>query len=833
MLKLLVVFVGSLSCISGLVINPPQQLADKEPYSFDDIFDPTLRPRGFSPRWVPGKDQFYYRSATGNRAVFLHDAETDVVIELLSNATFNQLGTGTYYFSHDMADVLFAYEVSSVWRHSFNAKYQILHNGEPDLIKFPRGDLEDKVIQFAGWSPSSSALSFVYENNLYVQANVTSDPVQVTTDGHLTDVFNGVADWLYEEDVTSESSTHFWSPNSEYIVYARINATEVPFQSWPVYGDKSDVFGKTQEIRYPKAGHITEDGKPGPTSKVDMFVYDVAAGGPIKPLPPPTEFASEDHYFLQVAWINGTHVFIMWANRVQNHSISVFYDVTEASPSPITVLEHKVPNGWLEVVPPAPWFTDSESYITIHPREIEGSGLWRQPAIVSLTNGTVTPLIEPGMKEEVDTIYGYDKAKNVVYYSTTAGNATERLIYRVGTPDAHPDDRPKTCLTCDMGGGCRYITSSFSSSTTHYFVNCRGPEIPTYWLRRSDNSTKRLPIEENADVKALLDMKALPTRVFFKIPVDGGKYEADAELFIPPDHEEGKVYPLLLYAYAGPGSQRVMATYPIGGSTTNWLMYLKSTHKLAMVSIDGRGASGRGEDYKFLMYRNMGTVEIEDQIQAGRYLNETAIDATLKIVNATLPKAIFGWSYGGFTTAHVLGTDSDVFKCGVSVAPATTFRFYDAAYTERFLGLSTPDDDELGYNQTDVIAKVDNFKDKKYMIAHGMADDNVHFMHATHMIRALSDAGVMFRQNIYVDQDHSITTPGQSRHLYRSMTEFLLNDCWGTTTPLGAAPPNNPPPTLPTTTLPTTTTTGAASLRATCSILVALFLLRSSLTSWT
>jgi len=839
MLKLLVVFVGSLSCISGLVINPPQQLADKEPYSFEDIFNRTLRPRVFSPRWVPGKDQFYYRSATptGNGSVFLHDAGTDVVTELLNNTIFNDLYTGTYYFSHDMADVLFAYEVSSVWRHSFNAKYQILHNGQRDLVAFPRGDFEDGVIQFAGWSPSSSALSFVYKNNLYVQANVTSIPVQVTDDGVLDDIFNGVADWLYEEDVTSESSTHYWSPNSEYIVYARINATEVPFQSWPVYGDKSDVFGKTRQIRYPKAGHITEDGKPGPTSQVDMYVYDVALGGR-KALPPPTEFESQDHYFLQVAWINGTHVFIMWANRVQNHSISVYYDVTEADPSPVTVLDHKVPNGWLEVVPPAPWFIDSESYITIHPRPVPvgSSSRWRQPAIVSLTDGTVTPLLNPDMQEEVDTIYGYDNVSKVVYYSTTSGNATERLIWRVGTPEATVADRTARCVTCDMPEGCRYITSSFSSSAKHYFVNCRGPEIPTYELRSVDDSTKRLPMEDNADVKVLLDMKALPTRVFFKIPVDGGKYEADAELFIPPDHEEGKVYPLLLYAYAGPGSQRVMATYPIGGSTTNWLMYLKSTHKLAMVSIDSRGASGRGEDYKFLMYRNMGTVEIEDQIQAGRYLDNATIDATLKIVNATLPKAIFGWSYGGFTTAHVLGTDSDVFKCGVSVAPATTFRFYDAAYTERFLGLSTPDDDELGYNQTDVIAKVDNFKDKKYMIAHGMADDNVHFMHATHMIRALSDAGVMFRQNIYVDQDHSITAPGQSRHLYRSMTEFLLNDCWGTTTPLGAAPPNNPPPTLPptlpTTTLPTTTTTGAASLRATCSILVALFLLRSSLTSW-
>jgi len=708
-----------------------------------------------------------------------------------------------------------------VWRHSFNARYKIRNLPNGADIAFPHGDLAGEVLQLVEWAPSTSALSFVYQNNLYVQLRIDADPIQITTTGHPTDVFNGIADWLYEEDVISESSTHYWSPDNEHIAYARINVTNVPVLSWPVYGDKSDVFGETHNIRYPKAGHVMTDGKPGPTAEVELFVVSVTATEPLesKRLPPPIPFDSEDHYYLQVEWINETHVFVMWANRVQNRSISVFYDVTENEPSPFTVLDYTETNGWLEVVPPKPWFTSSDSYVTIHPRKI-GNGQWRQPAIISLNGtGNVTHLITGDLEEEVDTIYAFDKVNNIVYYSTTHGNAMERMIWRVGTPDAAPADRNATCVTCNMPPSCRYITSSFSSNAKHFMVNCRGPEIPTTRLRRVDNATKDEPMELNADVKALLDMKALPTRVFFKIPVDEGRYEADAELFIPPGHEDGMTYPLLVYAYAGPGSQRVVATYPIGGSTTNWLMYLKSTHKLAMVSIDSRGASGRGDAYKFLMYRNMGTVEIQDHIQAGRFF-QTVTNATLKIVNVTKPMAIFGWSYGGFTTAHVLGDTTEVFKCGVSVAPATTFRFYDSAYTERFLGLATPNDDELGYNQTDVIAKAGNFRNKKFMIAHGIADDNVHFMHTTHMIRALSDAGVMFRQNIYVDQDHSITAPGQSRHLYQSMTEFLLNDCWGTTKPLGTEDDAPPASTVP------------PSVTQTNSIVVGLLLLCSLLALW-
>jgi len=72
-------------------------------------------------------------------------------------------------------------------------------------------------------------------------------------------------------------------------------------------------------------------------------------------------------------------------------------------------------------------------------------------------------------------------------------------------------------------------------------------------------------------------------------------------------------------SYAGPGSQRVVKTYPIGGSTNNWLTYLKSTHKVVVASVDSRGAIGRGDKFKFEMYRNLGTVEIQDQIAVARY----------------------------------------------------------------------------------------------------------------------------------------------------------------------------------------------------------------------
>ena len=47
--------------------------------------------------------------------------------------------------------------------------------------------------------------------------------------------------------------------------------------------------------------------------------------------------------------------------------------------------------------------------------------------------------------------------------------------------------------------------------------------------------------------------------------------------------------------------------------------------------------------------------------------------------------AIWGWSYGGYMTSMVMGNGTDVFSCGMAVAPVTDWRYYDAIYTGVFV----------------------------------------------------------------------------------------------------------------------------------------------------
>jgi len=767
-----------LSLLCALTTALPQESprAGLEPYSFEDIFNSSLRPRGFSARWASGQDMFYYRDVDDGN-VYLYNALEDTKEILVKSSDFVEAGSSsTYFMSQDLTHVLFAYDTEPLWRHSFSAKYKILELNTSTWYDFPEGALANSTLDYAQWAPSGLSLSFVHKHDLYYQANPSTDAVALTSDGDEMNIFNGVPDWLYEEDVLSDRVSHYWSPDNKYICYARLDDTLVPSISWPLYGDKSNVFGFTREIKYPKAGDVDADtGEAGPNTLVELFIVDVTTPTNKVKLLPPTELANVHHYYLQVSWANRSSVHVVWANRVQNHSSSAYYDATSATPLPLTGLVYNVSGGWVEVPPPSPWFLEADKYITIHPRPVDTSGNWRHLAIVTLgspdveflTNGT----------EEIDAIYGYDEVNQLIYYSSTNGDSTERHIKMLRLSDLSVE-----CLTCNYPPDCRYITSSFSTSALHYFVNCRGPEIPTYTLRSRVDLNKNRVLESNSQVKAALAQKALPTREFVNIAIGGG-YLGVAEIFTPPDHVQGNKYPLFLYAYAGPGSQRVMKTFPIGSSTNNWLTYLKSSHKIAVASVDSRGASVRGDKFKFEMYRKLGTVEVQDQISAGRHFD------SLPLIDNARPKAIFGWSYGGGTAAHVIGDPTRVFTCGISVAPVTTKAYYDTAYTERYLALATADDDAQGYDNTDVMNKVNNFKNKTYMIAHGMADDNVHYMHATQLIKYLEDADIMFRQNAYIDQNHGISAPGQSKHLYHSMTEFLLNDCWGGTLNLPINPP--------------------------------------------
>jgi dipeptidyl-peptidase-4 len=170
------------------------------------------------------------------------------------------------------------------------------------------------------------------------------------------------------------------------------------------------------------------------------------------------------------------------------------------------------------------------------------------------------------------------------------------------------------------------------------------------------------------------------------------------------------------------------------------------------------------------MYRGFGTDEVTSVIEAAAWLK-----SNLSYIDPTRT-AIWGWSYGGFLSLSVLGhDDDDVFTCGASVAPVVDWRLYDTYYTERYMDLL--DNNLEGYEYSRVFKRLEPLRRKPFYMMHGTHDDNVHYQQSMLLAAALEEKDILFRQQSYPDQDHSIND--YHLHIYHSLTDFFLNDCSG------------------------------------------------------
>ena len=228
----------------------------------------------------------------------------------------------------------------------------------------------------------------------------------------------------------------------------------------------------------------------------------------------------------------------------------------------------------------------------------------------------------------------------------------------------------------------------------------------------------------------------------------------------PTDFDTTALHPLLLVQYSGPDSQEVLDSWSI-----DWEYYL-TQQGYVVACVDGRGTGARGAEFRKCTYRQLGTLEVRDQIEAARYLGaQPGIDPQ-RI-------GIWGWSYGGFMTLMCMSAPDSPFKAGIAVAPVTDWRLYDAAYTERFM--RRPQENFIGYDTASALLRADSLQGK-LLIVHGTADDNVHVQNTMLYVARLVEAGKQFEMQIYPDKNHSILGKQTRRHLYTRKCDFLFHN---------------------------------------------------------
>jgi dipeptidyl-peptidase-4 len=256
------------------------------------------------------------------------------------------------------------------------------------------------------------------------------------------------------------------------------------------------------------------------------------------------------------------------------------------------------------------------------------------------------------------------------------------------------------------------------------------------WLSSQDG-TRRFVIEENANPPILGFERG--TLEWAEVKARDGT-TLYASLLKPAAFDPQKRYPVVVSIYGGPHGQTVTNSW----AALSPFEHLLSSRGFLVWSLDNRGMAARGAAFESAVHRDLGRVELEDQLAGIEYLKSLPCVDPARI-------GITGGSYGGYMTLYALTNAPDVFRAGVAVYPVTDWTFYDSIYTERYMG--TPEGIPQGYETSSPLKKAGQLK-ADLLLIHGSADDNVHLANTLSFVAALIKAGRPYSLQIHPRQAH-------------------------------------------------------------------------------
>ncbi|XP_011494919.1 PREDICTED: venom dipeptidyl peptidase 4 isoform X2 [Ceratosolen solmsi marchali] len=729
--------------------------------SLHDWLSGSLSTKSFNGTWLSG-NEILYEDVRGNLMIFNTSAKKSHNVFRERNDIF--ITSFDHQFSADRKYLLLAFNYQRLFRHTYLAHYKILNL--ETLHETFLNENDSPVLQLVVWAPQGNALIYIFQNNIYYRPHAEiAEDYQITYNGVFGTIYNGVPDWVYEEEVLSSNKAVWFSPSGTKLVFGHFDDTNTSIMNIPYYGFPGITF------QYPTAIpiHYPKSGTQNPTVK--LFYVDlqkiVKGNVTLIEIEYPPQLSNVERILAAVSFPTDDLVSAVWMNRIQNEVYFHICNITNQNC--ITALSYKEKNGWVEQFVPPLYCKDGTSFLLILPQKQSNYGDWRHvilvknvtsnsPKIIALTSGLFV----------VTEILTWDEENHYVYYlATSEQDPAQKHLYRVSTLY---HNSTSDCLSCKIvnesdGGYCLYNLAEFSKDNSHYVLTCAGPGIPEITIYNK-NVTKLYTWENNKNVAEHITKKSRPIIKRLTVPLSGN-FKAHVKLLLPPnvDLSGKRKYPMIVYVYGGPDTNEVTEKFNI-----DWGTYLVTNKNIIYTSIDGRGTGLKGNKIMFAVYRNLGTVEITDQINVTWYLqnNFSFIDAT--------KTAIWGWSYGGYATGMALAKDYDgIFKCGLSVAPVTDWTLYDSIYTERFMGLPNASDNLWGYDQSQLLNKVDNIRYKEFYLIHGTLDDNVHYQQSMLLAKILEQKDILFRQQTYTDETHDIAR--MRLHLYHSMENFL-DECF-------------------------------------------------------
>ena len=572
----------------------------------------------------------------------------------------------------------------------------------------------------SNWNSKSRAVAYVKDNQLYVRT-AGDEERQLTTDGSRNIVYGQS---VHRNEFGIREGL-FWSPDGQRLAFYRMDQSMVT--DYP----QVDIFPREatyEPDKYPMAGETSH--------QVTVGIYDMNTHQTVYL----NAGAPTDRYFTNIAWSpDGKAIYMFELNRDQNDCRLNSYDATTGNR--IAELYRETNEKYVEPLHPIlflPW--DSNKFILQSQRDgYNHLYLYDKEGklIKQLTNGQWV----------VQDVLGFNEKQKKIIITSNEANPIQHNTYAVDVKTGR-----RTLL--DNGRGSHHAV--LSGSGQFFYDKYTEPDVPrnidivniktgkaTRLLTAEDPWKEYTqPIFENGTIKAA-----------------DGNTDLYYRLVKPHDFDPSKKYPTIVYVYGGPHAHNVEAAWH--WYSRSWETYMAQKGYVLFI-LDNRGSENRGRDFEQATFRQLGQIEMQDQMKGVEFLKSLPYVDVNRL-------GVHGWSFGGFMTISLMLNYPDVFKVGVAGGPVIDWKWYEVMYGERYM--DTPQSNPEGYAKTSLLDKAKNLKGKLQIIT-GYNDNTVVPQHCLSFLDACIKAGTQPDFFAYPGEEHNMRGHA-SVHLHERITQYF------------------------------------------------------------
>ena len=516
------------------------------------------------------------------------------------------------------------------------------------------------------------------------------------------------------------------SPNGNYIAFYRMDESMV--EDYPLVNTGTPI-ATVEYMKYPMAGRNSH--------KVTLGIYDVAQSSAqgkavyhyIKTDVADGEFLTNVTFSPDEKYIYITHL-----NRAQNHSKLIQYDLQ--SGNKVKVLIEETDSRYVEPLQRIIFLKDGRF---LYFSDRDG---WRHLYMYDM-NGNLIKKVTEGRYDIVD-IYGLDAKEENLYFTAPLEKPVNQYVCKVNL---------KSGVLTRLGAADGVHYPIFSDSKNYfidYFTNVTTPRVISL-VSNQGKTMKVLKTSKNP----YADCAMGETKIFPIVNKHGDSLWC--RLITPPNMDKSKKYPVLIYVYGGPHSQLVTNSFISGGV---FLEYM-AQQGYVVFTLDNRGTSCRGAEFEKCIHRQLGKLEMEDQMCGVEYLK------SLPYVDANRI-GLDGWSFGGFMTLSLITEHPETFKAASCGGPVVNWAWYEVMYGERYM--DTPEENPEGYAAANILTKIKNVK-CPLLVMHGCQDHTVVWQHTLELMRQAVTDGIEVEYFPYTIYDHNVIGP-ERVHLWHKIERF-------------------------------------------------------------